>query len=434
MYGLKLVQGQFSLKEIKIGIIGLGYVGLPLALAFARIYPTVGFDTDKQRITELRDNQDRNNDATILAELEQTKASFTSLELDLAECNCYIITVPTPLFAGNLPDLTCLRQASQIIAKYLQVGDTVTYESTVYPGAIEEVCVPILEDISSLTLNKDFAVGYSPERISPSDDLHTLEKIIKVVSASNTKALDFLAQLYDSIIPAGVFRATSIKTAEAAKVIENIQRDLNIALINELSIIFSKIGIDTNEVLDAASTKWNFMRFNPGLVGGHCIGVDPYYLTYKAQELGHEPRIILAGRAINNGMASFVANKVFCLMQSKSIQLTNAKVLVLGFAFKANCSDYRNSKVADLARELANLGTKVDIYDPKVCPIRVNQEYGLKLIKEIVEQDYDALILAVEHKEFLAKDTTFWNSLLKEVRVVFDIKGVLPKEFVDERL
>jgi UDP-N-acetyl-D-galactosamine dehydrogenase len=416
----------------KIAIIGLGYVGLPLAVEFAKKYPVVGFDIFQARIDELRQGYDRTLELTEVAVKEAiaNKMEFTTSLETLRTCNIFIVTVPTPIDKNKRPDLTPLIKASETVGKVLKKGDLVIYESTVYPGATEEDCVPVLEQVSGLKFNVDFFCGYSPERINPGDKTHTVTKILKVTSGSTPATADKVDALYRSIITAGTHKASSIKVAEAAKVIENSQRDINIAFINELSIIFSRLGIDTQEVLEAAGTKWNFLPFRPGLVGGHCIGVDPYYLTHKAQEVGYNSEIILAGRRLNDNMGIYVANQVIKLMIKKGHKIEGSKVLILGITFKENCPDIRNSRVIDVIKELQEFGVQICIYDPWADAKEVKHEYNLELLPELPAMNtYDALILAVAHKEFQTL-----NMVKNEHQVVYDIKSFLPKSFVDARL
>ncbi len=413
------------MKKTKIAIIGLGYVGLPLAVEFAKKYEVVGFDIYQNRINELEKAYDRTLELTKeqLEEAIKNGIKFTSNLEDISTCNIYIVTVPTPIDKNKRPDLTPLIKASESIGKVLKKGDIVIYESTVYPGATEEDCVPILERVSNLKFNEDFFAGYSPERINPGDKKHTVTKILKVTSGSTPKIADKVDELYASIIEAGTHKAPSIKVAEAAKVIENSQRDINIAFVNELAMIFNKLGIDTNAVLEAAGTKWNFLPFRPGLVGGHCIGVDPYYLTHKAQEVGYNPEIILAGRRINDGMGIYVANQVIKLMIKKAHKIEGSKVLVLGITFKENCPDIRNSRVIDVINELKEFGCKVDVYDPWADEKEVKKEYDIELIQHSAFniQHYDSVILAVAHDEFKNLKLESNN------QVVYDIKSVLDK-------
>ena len=413
-----------NLQNAKIAVIGLGYVGLPLAHAFSKQYKVVGFDIAKWRIDELRSGHDRTLELsdTQVQEAIDNGMEFTNKLEDIADCNVYIVTVPTPIDEHKRPDLTPLIKASESIGKVLKQGDIVIYESTVYPGATEEECVPVLEKVSGLKFNEDFFCGYSPERINPGDKEHTVTKILKVTSGSTPEIGKIVDDLYASVITAGTHLAPSIKVAEAAKVIENSQRDINIAFVNELAIIFNKLGIDTEAVLEAAGTKWNFLPFRPGLVGGHCIGVDPYYLTHKAQEVGHNPEIILAGRRLNDNMGIYVANQVVKLMIKKGQKIEGAKVLVLGITFKENCPDIRNSRVIDVIRELEEFGTDVDVYDPWADPKEVKHEYGLDLLPH-PEGTYDAIVLAVAHDKFDDLDLTKLKH--GDNTVIYDIKSKL---------
>ena len=423
-----------SIEDSRIGIIGLGYVGLPLAVEFGKHFPTVGFDIKKDRIAEL----ERGNDSTLETTTEELRAAqqlkFSTDRKTLAECNTFIVTVPTPVGKNNRPVLTPLKGASETVGSVLKKGDVVVYESTVYPGCTEEYCVPILEQHSGLKFNKDFFCGYSPERINPGDKQHRLPSIKKITSGSTPEIADYVDALYRSIITAGTHKASSLKVAEAAKVIENTQRDINIALINELALIFQRLGIDTEEVLKAAGTKWNFLNFKPGLVGGHCIGVDPYYLTYKAEEVGYRPEMILAGRRLNDSMAEYVAMRVLKLMISRSIQPSGARVLVLGLTFKENCPDVRNTKVADVVRELKSFGCKVEVHDPWASSAEAEHEYGISLIAEPKAGSYDAIIVAVAHKEYVELGVNGIRRFGTPNNVIFDIKHVLPKEASDGRL
>ncbi len=424
----------FKLDEIKIAVIGLGYVGLPLAVEFGKKYPTVGFDINKKRITELLDGQD----ATLEVEPEELsrveKLVFTDLSSQIADCNVYIVTVPTPIDEHKQPDLTPIISASHTVGKVLRQGDIVIYESTVFPGATEEVCVPILEANSSLVFNEDFYVGYSPERINPGDKEHRLPNILKVTSGSTPEVADFIDEIYRSIITAGTHKASSIKVAEAAKVIENTQRDLNIALVNELAIIFNRLGIDTLEVLEAAGSKWNFLPFRPGLVGGHCIGVDPYYLTHKAQAIGHQPEVILSGRRINDSMGKYIVGVVVKMMIKKGIPVADSNILILGLTFKENCNDLRNTKVADMIAEFESYGIKVDIYDPWADPEEAKKEYGLELINTPKEGQYHAVVLAVAHNEFKKLGAEKIRQFGTDNSILYDVKHILPKDMVDGRL
>jgi UDP-N-acetyl-D-galactosamine dehydrogenase len=413
-----------------ISVIGLGYVGLPLAVEFGKKYEVIGFDINQQRIAELQ----KGIDNTLEVSAEQLQSSihirFSSTLTDLQQANIYIVTVPTPIDQYKKPDLTPLIRASETVGKVLKKNDIVIYESTVYPGCTEEDCVPILEKYSGLKFNVDFFCGYSPERINPGDKLHTVTKIKKVVSGSTPEIAKRVNELYNSIITAGTHLASSIRVAEASKAIENAQRDINIAFVNELALIFDRMGIDTSEVLEAAGTKWNFLPFKPGLVGGHCIGVDPYYLTHKAESLGYHPEVILAGRRINDNMGIFIANKVVKLMLKKGHNLPDAKVLVLGITFKENCPDIRNSRVIDIIKELQDYNTTVDIYDPWANAQEVKHEYGITLVEQLQEK-YDAIILAVKHDAF--KDFAL-SKFLKPTTVVYDIKSFFDLEMVDARL
>jgi len=417
-------------ESIHIGVIGLGYVGLPLAVEFGKKYPVTGFDIHQQRIDELVAGHDRTLETSDEELAEATNLKYTTLLDDIRTCNYFIVTVPTPIDTHKRPDLTPLIKASESVGKILKKGDIVIYESTVYPGATEEECVPILEKFSGLKYNADFFCGYSPERINPGDKVHTVTKILKVTSGSTPEVAKKVDDLYKSIIVAGTYLASSIKVAEAAKVIENSQRDINIAFVNELALIFNKIGIDTHEVLAAAGTKWNFLKFTPGLVGGHCIGVDPYYLTHKAQELGYNPEIILAGRRLNDNMGFYVANRVIKHMIRKGQTVAGSRVLMLGITFKENCPDIRNSRAIDVVTEFNEYSCKVDVYDPWADHAEVKHEYGIDLVDK-PGNDYDAIVLAVAHNEFKELDI---RSLGSSNPVIYDIKGLLDKSIVDERL
>ncbi|MFE8071649.1 Vi polysaccharide biosynthesis UDP-N-acetylglucosamine C-6 dehydrogenase TviB [Marinobacteraceae bacterium S3BR75-40.1] len=423
-----------ALEETRVALIGLGYVGLPLAVEFGKKYPTIGFDIDRKRIEELRTGQDHTLevDPELLAEAD--KLDFSADLEGIKDCNVYVVTVPTPVDDFKTPDLRPLQAASRTVGKVLKKGDVVVYESTVYPGATEEVCCPILEEESGLIFNQDFFAGYSPERINPGDKEHRVTSIVKVTSGSTAEVAEYLDALYRSVIAAGTHKASSIKVAEAAKVIENTQRDVNIALINELALIFEKLGIDTLEVLEAAGTKWNFLPFRPGLVGGHCIGVDPYYLTYKAQAVGYHPEMILSGRRINDQMGGYVAERVIKLMTRNRIQVVDSNVLILGVTFKENCPDFRNTRVIDLVREFESYHATVDVFDPWANPEEVRDEYGLSLIPELQEGKYDAVILTVAHKQFLEAGPQALRKLGKSSHILFDVKAALPKDSVDARL
>jgi len=427
-------------EQNKIAVIGLGYVGLPLAVEFAKKYYVVGFDINVARIGELNGGSDRTlevSDDNLKAVINQAADREIGLHCsnkleDIAGCNMYIITVPTPVDKHNRPDLTPLYKASETVGKVLSKGDIVVYESTVYPGVTEDECVPVLEKVSGLKFNVDFFAGYSPERINPGDKEHTVAKILKITSGSTPDAAEKVDKLYNSVIIAGTHKAPSIKVAEAAKVIENAQRDINIAFVNELAKIFNRLNIDTDEVLQAAGTKWNFLKFKPGLVGGHCIGVDPYYLAQKAQEAGYHPEIILAGRRLNDGMGAYIAHEVVKLMVKKDIAVKNSNILVLGITFKENCPDVRNTKVVDILNTLSEYQTNITVYDPWADPAEVKHEYGWNSVKELKDvKDCDAIILAVAHNEF--KELQL-DSLCKSAKVIYDVKGVLPMGFADARL
>jgi UDP-N-acetyl-D-galactosamine dehydrogenase len=422
------------LDDIRIGIIGLGYVGLPLAVEFGKRYPTVGFDISEKRVTDLRAGRDRTLEATPEELAAAKKLAYSTQLEDLKSCNFYIVTVPTPVGRNKRPVLTPLKGASETIGRVIGKGDIVVYESTVYPGCTEEYCLPIIEQLSGLKFNRDFFAGYSPERINPGDKEHRLTTIKKVTSGSTPETADFVDAVYGSIITAGTHKAPSIKVAEAAKVIENTQRDLNIALINELSLIFERLGIDTQDVLEAAGTKWNFLKFTPGLVGGHCIGVDPYYLTSKAEEIGYHPEMILAGRRLNDGMALHVALRVVKLMIKRSIQPAGARALVLGLTFKENCPDVRNTKVADVVAELKAYGVNVDVHDPWVDPAEAREEYGIEVTGKPAAGTYDAVVIAVAHREFVALGAEGIHAYGRPNHITFDIKYVLGKDDVDGRL
>jgi len=422
-----------DIDNTKIAVIGLGYVGLPLAVEFGTQWNTVGFDIDQSRVNELQDGYDKTGEIDCNQFAASKFIKYTSAEADIKNANVYIVTVPTPINESNLPELSAIKSASHLISSMLHEGDIVIYESTVYPGLTEEICIPILER-SNLLLNKNFYCGYSPERINPGDQSHRLKDITKIVSGSNDFALDLIDSLYTSIIEAGTYRAPSIKVAEAAKVIENTQRDLNIALVNELAIIFNNLKIDTNEVLDAADTKWNFMKYLPGLVGGHCIGVDPYYLTYKSEQAGYIPKIILAGRKLNNDIPGYVAKKLLEHLNAKTIQHDQANVLILGFTFKENCPDIRNTKVIDLYSELQKLHINAEIFDPHASYTEASQEYNISLIQDVKSNYYDAVILAVPHDYFVDKSYDFILSLCKQKHVFFDLKGAFDSTISDFRL
>ena len=420
-----------KLRKCRIGIVGLGYVGLPLAVEFGKHFDTVGFDVKAARIAELRAGEDSTLETSSQELAAAHRLSFTTDLKDLKACRVYIVTVPTPIDEYKRPDLSPLIGASTSVGKVLKKGDVVIYESTVYPGCSEEVCVPILERESGLKFNRQFFIGYSPERINPGDKEHRLTTIKKVTSGSTPAAAEFVDALYRCIITAGTHRASSIKVAEAAKVIENTQRDVNIALINELALIFARLGIDTEEVLQAAGSKWNFLPFRPGLVGGHCIGVDPYYLTHKAQEIGYHPEMILAGRRLNDNMPIYVAGEIIKLMTRKRIHVKDARILVLGITFKENCPDIRNSKVIDVIRELGKYGATIDVYDPWADAEDCKHEYGIKLTRTLNKSAYDAAVVAVAHREFKQLGADAIRKLCRRNHVIYDIKHVFPKAAVD---
>jgi len=420
--------------KIRIGIIGLGYVGLPLAVAFGKQYNTIGFDINQERVNELRSGKDSTLEVDKSLLVSASHLSYSTDIQQLKDCNVFIVTVPTPIDNYKQPDLTPLIKASETLSKILKKDDVVIYESTVYPGATEEVCIPLLEAGSGLSYNKDFYAGYSPERINPGDKEHTVTNILKVTSGSTDKIANFVDDLYKSIITAGTHKASSIRVAEAAKVIENTQRDLNIALINELSLIFNKLNIDTLEVLEAAGTKWNFLPFRPGLVGGHCISVDPYYLTHKAQEIGYNPEVILAGRRINDAMGSYITSQVVKLMTQNKIHVVDSNVLIMGLTFKENCPDLRNSRVIDIINEFRDYHANVDVYDPWVDKKEAQHEYNVLPVDKPVKGKYDAIILAVAHDEFRGLGAAGIKELGKKNCVLYDVKYVLPKNDSDGRL
>ena len=420
-----------DLSKVKIAVIGQGYVGLPLAIEFGKIYPTVGFDIKKVRIDELKRGIDLTNEATPEQIRSANKLTFVDNINEIKDCNIYVVTVPTPIDDFKTPDLRPLKFASKMLGAIIKKGDIVIYESTVYPGCTEEVCVPLLEKSSSLLFNSDFYCGYSPERIVPGDKVNTLTTIKKVTSGSTPKIANFVDDLYSSIITAGTFKAASMKVAEASKAIENAQRDVNISFVNELALIFDRVGIDTQDVLDAAGTKWNFLKYKPGLVGGHCISVDPYYLAYKAENLGYHPEVILSGRRVNDNMSTFVANKLIKMLIKAGKQIMGSKILILGVTFKENCPDIRNSKVADVFSELKEFGLEIDTYDYEADTAEVKEKYGIDLIDEIKEK-YDGILLAVSHDKFSFLDI---ESLKKDPKsVVYDLKGFFPRNQVDSRL
>lgn len=419
----------------KIGIVGLGYVGLPLAVEFGKHFDTVGFDINEHRVAELQSGHDSTLEVSREEFAESPQLSFASELGALESCDVYIVTVPTPIDEAKRPDLGALKSASNSVGKVLKPGNVVIYESTVYPGATEEDCAPILERVSGLKLNQDFFLGYSPERINPGDKTHRVSDILKVTSGSTPEAADFVDQIYRKVIRAGTYKASSIRVAEAAKVIENTQRDVNIALINELAMIFNRLGLDTLEVLEAAGTKWNFLPFRPGLVGGHCIGVDPYYLTHKSQQIGYHPEMILAGRRINDNMALYVAAEVVRLMVRRGITLPKSRILVLGLTFKEDCPDVRNTKVVDVIRELESYGATVEVTDPWADPHAVMEEYGVKVSNDLpAPGSYDAIILAVSHRQFREMSVDMIRKLGRPEHVFYDIKSIFQQADVDARL
>jgi UDP-N-acetyl-D-galactosamine dehydrogenase len=424
----------FSVDDSQIGIIGLGYVGLPLAVEFGRVFRTVGFDIKEERIAELRNGIDSTLEVDGTKLKSASKLTFTSVIDEIKDCNVFIIGVPTPVNKHKWPDLRPLESASRSVGKVLKQGDVVVFESTVYPGATEEVCVPVLEAISGLVFNKDFFVGYSPERINPGDKEHSLTTIRKITSGSTTESAGFVDELYQRIIKAGTYKASSIRVAEAAKVIENTQRDVNIALANELALIFNRLGIDTQEVLQAAGTKWNFLNFRPGLVGGHCIGVDPYYLTHKAQEAGYQPTVIPASRLINENMGRYVAERTLHLMAKKGINPVSSRVLVMGLTFKENCPDLRNTRCTDIVETLRDYRAQVEVYDPWVDPEEASRECGIVPIKTPALEAFDAIIVAVAHRQFIEMGARGIHALGKPQHVLFDVKYVLPAKEADGRL
>ena len=420
-----------DIKNSSIAIIGQGYVGLPLAIEFGKKHQTIGFDINIDRIEDLKNGIDHTNEATPEQLSSAQELTFSSDINDIKASTIYIVTVPTPIDEFKTPDLKPLRAASQMLGEILKKGDIVIYESTVYPGCTEEVCVPLLEESSNLKFNTDFFCGYSPERIVPGDKINTLTTIQKVTSGSTPEIATFVDDLYSSIITAGTFKAASMKVAEASKAIENAQRDVNISFVNELALIFDRVGIDTQDVLDAAGTKWNFLKYKPGLVGGHCISVDPYYLAYKAENLGYHPEVILSGRRVNDNMSTFVANKMIKMLIKAGKQIMGSKILILGVTFKENCPDIRNSKVADVYHELKEFGLQVDAYDYEANPTEVKQEYGIHLLDEIKDK-YDGILLAVSHKKFSMIDI---ESIKQDAKsIVYDLKGFLPRNQVDSRL
>ncbi len=423
-----------DLSNCRVGIIGLGYVGLPLAVEFGKKYNTLGFDINIKRIQELTSGIDFTLECSSEELKESTRLTYSSDLEQLRDCNIYIVTVPTPIDEYKQPDLTPLVKASETLGKVLKKNDIVVYESTVYPGATEEVCIPVLEKISGLKFNEDFFAGYSPERINPGDKQHRVTTIKKVTSGSTPVIAEFVDQLYKSIIIAGTHKASSIQVAEAAKVIENTQRDLNIALINELAVIFNKLGIDTEEVLKAAGTKWNFLPFRPGLVGGHCIGVDPYYLTHKAQAIGYHPEVILSGRRINDAMSKYIASQLIKAMIKKRVQVEGARILLMGLTFKENCPDLRNTKVVDIITELKEYNVAVDVYDPWVSVEEARHEYGIDVLKDMPAGSYDGVIFAVAHSQFKDLSNDEIKTLIKSNGVIYDLKYIIDPQIADIRL
>ena len=420
-----------DIASTKVAIIGLGYVGLPLAVEFSKKLPTTGFDLKEQRIAELQSGLDVTREVPSEELAAADNLEFTSSIDDLQECNVFIVAVPTPIDDNKRPDLRPLQGASRTVGQALKPGDVVIYESTVYPGATEEVCIPILEEVSGLSFNTDFFAGYSPERINPGDHEHRLPTIVKVTAGSTPEVADFVNDLYGTIITAGTFKASCIKVAEAAKVIENTQRDVNIALINELALIFNRLGIDTMEVLEAAGTKWNFLPFRPGLVGGHCIGVDPYYLTHKAQEVGYHPEMILAGRRLNDDMGRYIASEIVKLMLKKRIHVADANILILGLTFKENCPDLRNTRVTDIIDELISYGANIEVHDPWANPEEAERLYGVTMIENLPNNHYDAVVLAVAHQEFKQFNKEKFTRMCRELAVIYDVKHMLPDDLTD---
>ena len=423
-----------NLADLKIGVVGLGYVGLPLAVEFGKKFPTYGFDIKSDRVRELKEGRDSTLECEEKELAEAVHLTYTDSLEDIKQCNFYIVTVPTPITDDKTPDLTPLVKASETLAKVIKKGDIVVFESTVYPGATEEICLPIIEKLSGLIFIQDFFAGYSPERINPGDKVNRLTTIVKITSGSNSEVADYVDQVYRQIITVGTHKASSIRVAEAAKVIENTQRDLNIAVINEFAKIFNRLGIDTEEVLKAAGTKWNFLPFKPGLVGGHCISVDPYYLTHKAQEVGYRPEVILAGRRINDGMGEYVATQLVKHMARRKINIDEAKVLVMGFTFKGDCPDVRNTKIIDIIKELKEFNMNVDVYDSWASHHEVKHEYGIDLIQKPEQGKYDAIILAVDHSETKEMGVTAIRALGKSEHVLYDVKHVLSLGESDLRL
>ena len=424
------------MQDIRIAVIGLGYVGLPLARLFSTKYKTVGYDLSKPRVDALMAGHDATLEVSdeLLQDAIHNHGLLCSSNIDdIRECNFYVVAVPTPVDRNNNPDLTPLYSASEVVGKVISKGDVVVYESTVYPGVTEDECLPVVEKVSGLKFNVDFFAGYSPERINPGDKVHTVEKIKKITSGSTPEIADLIDQVYGSVLVNGTHKASSIKVAEAAKVIENSQRDINIAFVNELSKIFTLMGIDTQDVLEAAGTKWNFIKMNPGLVGGHCISVDPYYLAQCAQRLGYNPEIILAGRRMNDGMGAYVADQTVKLMLKKGVQVLHSKIIIMGFTFKENCPDVRNTRVIDIYHALKEYNVNITVFDPWASPERVKHEYGIDIVNELPHEKYSAAIIAVAHRQFREMEIDF-NSLLEDNHVIYDVKAILPREIVDGRL
>ena len=424
------------MKDIKIGVIGLGYVGLPLARLFSTKYPTIGYDLSQQRVDALMSGHDNTlevPDDLLQDALANHQLKCTTNLDDIRDCNFYVVAVPTPIDKNNAPDLRPLYGASETVGKVINKGDIVVFESTVYPGVTEDECIPVVERTSGLKYNVDFFAGYSPERINPGDKVHTVEKIVKITSGSTPEVADIVDSVYHAVLQNGTHKAPSIKVAEAAKVIENSQRDINIAFVNELSKIFTLMGIDTHDVLEAASTKWNFIKMNPGLVGGHCISVDPYYLAQCAQHLGYNPEIILAGRRMNDGMGTYVADQTIKLMLKKGIQVLNSNIIIMGFTFKENCPDVRNTRIIDIYRSLKEYHVNITVYDPWANPEIVKREYGIDIVDQLPSGKYDAAIVAVGHRQFREMEIDF-NCLLNANHVIYDVKAILPRDLVDGRL
>lgn len=425
-----------GMESIKIAVIGLGYVGLPLARLFSTKFETIGYDLDNRRVEALMSGHDATlevPDSLLQEALTNHGFRCTSDLEDIRNCNFYIVAVPTPVDRNNNPDLTPLYKASETVGRVISKGDIVVYESTVYPGVTEEECIPVIERVSGLVFNKDFFAGYSPERINPGDKEHTVENILKITSGSTPEAADIIDNVYNTVLVNGTHKAPSIKVAEAAKVIENSQRDINIAFVNELSKIFTLLGIDTIDVLDAAGTKWNFIKMNPGLVGGHCISVDPYYLAQCAQRLGYNPEIILAGRRMNDGMGAYVASQTIKLMCKKGIQVLHSDVLIMGFTFKENCPDVRNTRIIDIYHALLEYNVNITVYDPWANPAVVKREYGIDIVSELPREKFDCAIVAVGHREFRRHEVDM-ESILKPIHVIYDVKGIMPREIIDGRL